>query len=119
MLDDVVGASHIDGLDAACLQLPRRQADGLVADRTVRYQHRGIDMIGAAARQDFRRIGLNGYPVAAVGRRAEEARRELADPPLTRKAPQLGSGNQGPPSPAGVFKPTLAVRGIRRACRVE
>src|SRR5437868_15529549 len=95
MLDDVLGASHHDGRDAACLQMPRHQADGLVADRTVRYQYRGIDMIGAAARQYFRRIGLNGYPVAAVGRRAEEARRELADPSLTRKFPQLWQWKPG------------------------
>jgi len=89
MLDDVLGATHHDRGNAVGLQMPRDQADGLVAYRAVRHQHRGIHSILAAAREDFRRIGLDGDAMGAVGRCAEETRGELSDPALARKPLQL------------------------------
>src|ERR1700733_13863855 len=62
--------------------MPGDQADGLVAYRAIRHQHRGIDLIFPATLEDFRSIGLYRNAVAAVGRGAEEARSEVADPSL-------------------------------------
>jgi len=50
--------------------------------------------IGAAACENFGRVGLDGDAVAAVGRRAEEARRDFADPPEAANSRNCGSGNQ-------------------------
>ena len=82
MLDDVFGAAHHDRGNAVGLQMPGDQADGLMAYRAVRYQHRGVDLVGLAARENFRRVGFDGDAVAAVGRCAEKARGDFADPSL-------------------------------------
>jgi hypothetical protein len=60
-----------------------------VTHRAVRNQHRGVHAVGAAARENVGRVGLDGDAVAAVGRRAEEARRDFADPPRRRQPLQL------------------------------
>ena len=85
MLDDVLGATHHDCRNAVRLEVTGDQADGLVADRAVRHQHRNVYPVGLAARQDFRRVGLDGHAMAAVGRRAEKTRRDFADPFLARE----------------------------------
>ena len=95
MLDDVLGAAHHDSGNAIGLQMPGDQADGLVADRAVRDQHGGIHSIVPAARKDFRRVGLDGDPMAAVGRRAKEMRRNGADPPLAGEPLQLRQRKPG------------------------
>ena len=73
-----------------------------MADRAVRHQHGDIDLVGEAAGQDFRGIDIDRDPVAAIGRRAEEARRDLADPPRGCAFSSCGSGNQVPLSVAVV-----------------
>ncbi len=50
-----------------------------MTDRAIRNDHRDVDLVGLAARQNFRRVGLDGDTVAAVGRRAEKSRRDFAD----------------------------------------
>jgi len=65
------------------------QAGGLVANRAVRHQHGDIDLVGEATGQDFRGIDVDRHPVAAIGRRAEKARRDLADPPRGFSLQQL------------------------------
>ena len=73
-----------------------------MANRAVRYQHGDIDLVGVAAREDLRRVDVDGDAVAAIGRRAEEARRDLADPPRGCAFRSCGSGNQVPLSVAVV-----------------
>ena len=62
VFDDVLGAAHHDGGNAIGLQMPGDQADGLVADRTVRHQHGGIDVV---RRQ---RARISGASVSMVTR---------------------------------------------------
>ena len=73
-----------------------------MADRAVRHQHGDIDLVGQAAGEDFRGIDVDGDAVAAIGRRAEEARRDLADPPrglrlqeLRQRKPGAAVGRRG------------------------
>ena len=75
--------------------MPGDQADGLVAHRAVRHQHRGIHLIFQAAREDFRCVGLDGDAMAAVGRCAEEARRDFADPARSSQPLQLRQREPG------------------------
>ncbi len=75
--------------------MPRHEADGLVADRAVRHQHRGVDLVVAAALEDLGRIGLDGDAVAAVGRCAEEARRDFADRAFRGEALELRQREPG------------------------
>ena len=79
VLDDVFGAAHHHGGNAVGLEVSSDQAYGLVANRTVRHQHRHIHLVSLAAREDFGRIGLDGDAMAAVGRRAKEARCYFSD----------------------------------------
>ena len=95
VFDDILGAAHDDGGNAIGLQMPRDQADGLVAYRTVRDQHRGIDLVGPAACENLGRIGLDGDAMAAVGRRAEETRSDFADPSQARQPEQLRQRKPG------------------------
>ena len=52
-----------------------------MADRAVRDDHGDIDLVGLAAGENIRRINIDGDAVAAIGRRAKETRRDLADTP--------------------------------------
>ena len=69
MFGDVVRNTSLEALTSTC-----------EASRT-EHDHGGINLVGLAAREDLGRVGVDGDAVAAVGRRAEEARRHLADPP--------------------------------------
>src|SRR5450759_3783046 len=95
MLNDVLGASHHHGRNAVGFEVAGNQTGSLVADRTIRHQHGDIDLVSEAAGKDFRGIDLYGYPVAAIGRRAEEARRDLADPTGCRRLQELWQGKPG------------------------
>ena len=55
------------------------QTHGLVTHRSIGDENGGVGVIGAAARQQFRAVPLDRGAVAAVGRGAVEARRDLAD----------------------------------------
>src|SRR5258708_12075734 len=74
-------------------------------------QHCGIYLIGSAACEDVGRIGLEGDAMAAIGRRAEEARRDFADSPLVRKPSQL---RQRKPGAAVVGRGVHAIIGDMR-----
>ena len=50
-----------------------------MADRAVRHDDGDIDLVGLAAGEDIRRVDIDGDAVAAIGRRTEEARRDLSD----------------------------------------
>ena len=80
MLDDILGASHHHGGDAIGFEVACDERGGLVTDRAVRHQHGDINIVSAAARENFGGIDVDGNAMAAVGRRAEEAGRHLADP---------------------------------------
>ena len=73
-----------------------------MTNRAVRHQHGNIYLVGETARQDFRGVDIDRDPVAAIGRRAEEARRDLADPPrggrlqkLRQRKPGAAVGRRG------------------------
>src|ERR1700678_1904206 len=83
MFDDVLGATHHDRGNAVGLQMPGHQADGLMAYRAIRYQHRGIHLILPATIEDFRCVGPDRNAMAAVGRCAEEPRSDFSDPSPT------------------------------------
>ncbi len=54
VLDDVLGAAHHHGRNAVGFEMPRHQRRGLVADRAVRHEHGDVDLVGEAARREFR-----------------------------------------------------------------
>ena len=89
MFHDVLGAAHDHGRDAGGLEMARDEADGLVADRAVRHQHRGIDLVRAHEGEDVRRVLLQRAALAARGRCAVEARRHAADAAFGSGALQL------------------------------
>src|SRR5258708_14612517 len=89
VLDYILGASHHHGGNAACFEVAGNESGSLVANRAVRYQHRDIDRISEAAGKDFRGIDIDRNAMAAIGRRAEEARRDLADPTPGRRLQEL------------------------------
>ena len=88
VLDDVLGAAEDDARDPARLEQPRDQADGLVADRAIGDQDRGVGAVCLAARDDLGAVDLDRRALAAVGRRAVETRRQRADPARRGGAPQ-------------------------------
>jgi hypothetical protein len=53
--------------------MPGGETQGLVADWTIGDQDRGICAIGAAAREQFRAILVEGGTLTTVGRRTVEA----------------------------------------------
>ena len=55
------------------------KADTLMADRAIGDEEGGVDLIGKAARHELRAIGLERDAMAAIGRRAMEAWRDVAD----------------------------------------
>ena len=102
VLDDILGAAHHDGGNAIGFEMTRHQCRRLVTDRAVRDDDRDIDLVGLATREDLGRIDVDGDAMAAVGRRAEEARRDLADPPrggslqeLRQRKPGAAVGRAG------------------------
>jgi hypothetical protein len=111
VLDDVFGAAHHHGGNAVGLEVSSDQAYGLVANRTVRHQHRHIHLVSLAAREDFGRIGLDGDAMAAVGRRAEETRCYFSDSTLAREPLQL---RQRKPGSAVVGRRVYAIIGDMR-----
>jgi hypothetical protein len=88
MLDDILGAAHHHGGDAGCFERARSQADALVADRTVGHQHRSVDAVGPAPREQLRPIGLQRSALAAVGGQAVKARGQRTDAPAADAAAQ-------------------------------
>src|SRR5258708_36403695 len=85
VLDEVLGTARHDRGNAVGLQVASDQADGLVAYRAIRHQHRGIYLVGSAACDDVGGINLEGDAMAAICRGAEEARRDFPDSPLVRE----------------------------------
>ena len=65
------------------------ETHGLVAHRSIGDENGRLDAVGAAARQEFGAVLVEGRAVAAICRRAVEARRDLADPACRRTTPQL------------------------------
>src|SRR4029079_15979836 len=70
--DDVLGGPHDHRRDAVSFEVSGDQTHGLVADGSSRHQQSGVVLVLPAARQDLRRIGLDRYALAAVGRRTVE-----------------------------------------------
>ncbi len=81
--------------NAVGFEMPRDQRRSLVADRAVRHDHGDIDLVGEAAGENFRRIDVDGDAMAAIGRRAEEPRRNLADPPRGLRLQELRQRKPG------------------------
>ena len=95
MLHNVLGATHHNRGNAISLEMPGDQAGGLVANRTVRDQNRGIHSVLPTARKNFRRVGFEGDAMATVGRCPEEARSDSSDAPFTHEPLQLRQGKPG------------------------
>jgi hypothetical protein len=75
--------------------MPGGQTHGLLAHRSIGDENGGIGLVGTATRQQLRTIPLNGCSMAAVGRRAVEARRDFADPASLGATPQLRQREPG------------------------
>ena len=64
---DIKCTANNDGHDAICLESPRRQTDGLMADGSYRDQQGNIDIVLDAGFGDARCILLASYPMAVLG----------------------------------------------------
>jgi hypothetical protein len=90
ILDDVLGAAHDDGGDAALLERAGGKAHGLMAHGTVGNQDRRIDDVRFAARDDLRTVDLEGSSPASVCRQAVKARSQRSDAVRRREVSQRG-----------------------------
>ena len=103
VLHDVLGRAHHDGRNAARLEVPRHQGDGLMADGAVRHQHAASTL---SARQ---RAKISGASVSIVMRWLRlvgaPKKRGATAPirPAAANRSNCGSGNQVPLSSAEVW----------------
>ena len=88
IFDNVLGASHDHGRDAVLFEVTGGQTHGLVTHRSNRDENDRVNLVLAHPLQQLRAIPVQGRAVAAVGRRAVKARRDLADPPGSGEPPQ-------------------------------
>src|SRR6185437_10916433 len=86
MLDNILGAAHDDRRNSVRFEMTRGERHALVADGTIRNEDRGVDLVRLAAREKFRRVGLDCRALAAGCRQAEEIRRDFADATFPREA---------------------------------